>query len=146
MLAGSIKTIPKLETLGFAQHCFAGAVTSGEITFGCLQKRPDEWWQGLGKKCIHISWGDRGAVPVEGMGIEVNRDTSAAKAFLLLFKLGYRDKGPCSRLSCMLQSNVYSMIQYIFAMQHFVIGLQSHAGCHWAPYPTFTSQHSQRPL
>lgn len=71
LCAGSSNTIPKLEKLGFPGDCFASAVTSGEITFGCLQNRPDDWWQKLGKKCLHITWGDRGTVSVEGMGVEV---------------------------------------------------------------------------
>ena len=71
MHVGSSNTIPKLGALGFPVECFAGAVTSGEITYGCLAVRPDPWWQELGKKCLHLTWGERGAVPVEGMGIEV---------------------------------------------------------------------------
>ena len=73
--AGSSSTIPKLQKLGFPGDCFAGAVTSGEITFGCLQSRPDDWWQELGKKCLHVSWGERGTVSVEGMGIEARNAT-----------------------------------------------------------------------
>ncbi len=69
--AGSDNTIPRLVDMGFPGEYFAGAVTSGETTFRSLRDRPDQWWQKLGHRCIHITWGARGPVSVAGMGIEV---------------------------------------------------------------------------
>lgn len=71
-LAGMTNTIPRLEAMGFPGEYFAGAMTSGETTFRSLQDRPDQWWQKLGHRCIHITWRARGAVSVGGMGIEVH--------------------------------------------------------------------------
>jgi len=71
-------TIPRLEAMGFPGEYFAGAMTSGETTFRSLQDRPDQWWQKLGHRCIHITWRARGAVSVGGMGIEVVADVKEA--------------------------------------------------------------------
>lgn len=69
--AGSEKTIPRLTKLGFNSSTFSGAVTSGELAFLLLRDRPDSWWQGLGRKCLHFTWGSRGAVSLEGLKLDV---------------------------------------------------------------------------
>ena len=70
--AGSSSTLPKLAKMGFPADGFSGAVTSGDITFQNLKLRPDGWWQSLGRRCLHITWGERGPVSVEGLNLEVN--------------------------------------------------------------------------
>lgn len=49
----------------------AGAITSGELTHRFLEARPDAWWQQLGRRCIHITWSSRGAISLDGLGLEV---------------------------------------------------------------------------
>jgi hypothetical protein len=68
--------IPKLEKMGFAPQWFVGAVTSGEVTQDMLQRRPGDFWQGLGSRCLHITWGARGAVSLDGLGLQVTSLTS----------------------------------------------------------------------
>ena len=69
--AGANLTLPKLEKLGFDPSWFSGAVTSGDITHQNLEQRPDSWWQQLGNRCLHLSWGERGAVPLTGLNLQV---------------------------------------------------------------------------
>ena len=71
-VAGSSSTLPKLAKMGFPADCFSGAVTSGDITFHNLSLRPDGWWQSLGRRCLHITWGERGPVSVKGLNLEVS--------------------------------------------------------------------------
>jgi hypothetical protein len=57
-------------------HCLtsapsAGVITSGEVTHQQLSQRPDSFWQGLGTRCLHITWGSRGAISLEGLGLQV---------------------------------------------------------------------------
>ena len=37
----------------------------------CLQEKPDQFWQDLGTRCIHYTWGSRGSVSLEGLGLQV---------------------------------------------------------------------------
>lgn len=60
----------KLAALGFDPDWFAGAVTSGEVAHTRLSERPTLWWRSLGSRCVHITWSDRGAVSVDGLGLE----------------------------------------------------------------------------
>ncbi|WCJ21881.1 Haloacid dehalogenase-like hydrolase (HAD) superfamily protein [Euphorbia peplus] len=64
-------TLEKLKTLGFDPSLFVGVVTSGELTHQFLQRRDDEWFAALGKSCIHMTWSDRGAISLEGLGLQV---------------------------------------------------------------------------
>ncbi|CAN8299062.1 unnamed protein product [Cochlearia groenlandica] len=64
-------TIEKLKGLGFDPSFFAGAVTSGELTHQSLQRRDDPWFAALGRRCIHITWKDRGAISLEGLDLNV---------------------------------------------------------------------------
>lgn len=38
-----------------------------------LRDRPAPLWQGLGRRCLHFTWGARGAISLEGLGLEVRR-------------------------------------------------------------------------
>jgi ribonucleotide monophosphatase NagD (HAD superfamily) len=58
-------TMEKLESLGFDPSCFLRAITSGELTHQYLQKRDDPWFAALGRKCVHLTWGNRGAISLE---------------------------------------------------------------------------------
>jgi Haloacid dehalogenase-like hydrolase len=68
---GSSGAIAKLQGMGFNAACFHGAITSGEITHGNLLHRPGEFWQTLGRRCLHFTWGSRGAISLEGLDLEV---------------------------------------------------------------------------
>ena len=47
--------------------CAAGATTSGEVTHRKLSQ-PDH---GFGRRCLHITWGSRGAVDIASLQLEV---------------------------------------------------------------------------
>ncbi|XP_057957205.1 uncharacterized protein LOC131150491 isoform X2 [Malania oleifera] len=64
-------TMEKMKSLGFDPSLFAGAITSGELTHQYLQWRDDAWFKHLGKSCIHMTWSDRGAISLEGLGLQV---------------------------------------------------------------------------
>ncbi|KAF7151237.1 hypothetical protein RHSIM_Rhsim02G0085900 [Rhododendron simsii] len=82
-------TMEKLKTLGFDPSLFLGAITSGELTHQYLQsdlrqlhahsvfmaltlnRRNDAWFAALGRSCIHMTWNDRGAISLEGLGLQV---------------------------------------------------------------------------
>ncbi|KAL0340823.1 UNVERIFIED_CONTAM: hypothetical protein Scaly_0546300 [Sesamum calycinum] len=64
-------TIEKLSSLGFNPSLFLGAITSGELTHQYLLRRDDPWFAGLGSSCIHMTWSDRGAISLEGLGLQV---------------------------------------------------------------------------
>jgi ribonucleotide monophosphatase NagD (HAD superfamily) len=66
-------TIGKLAKMGFQADWFAGAVTSGEMTHQYLVTRPTPWWQQLGTRCIHLTWATRGAISLDGLGLEVSQ-------------------------------------------------------------------------
>ena len=57
--------------MGFAEDAFVGAITSGEVTHNALLNRQGEFWETLGNKCIHLTWGARGSISLEGLGLEV---------------------------------------------------------------------------
>ncbi|WOL16091.1 pyridoxal phosphate phosphatase [Canna indica] len=64
-------TMKKLNSLGFDSSCFTSVVTSGELTHQNLLRRDDPWFAALGKSCIHMTWSDRGAISLEGLGLQV---------------------------------------------------------------------------
>ena len=57
--------------MGFNAEDFVGVVTSGEVTHQHLLARPSLFWRQLGRRCLHFSWGSRGAVSLEGLGLQV---------------------------------------------------------------------------
>ncbi|KAK9165149.1 hypothetical protein Scep_000340 [Stephania cephalantha] len=75
-------TIEKVKSLGFDPSLFLGAVTSGELTHQYLQRRDDEWFASLGRSCIHITWSDRGAISLEGLGLQVVENVEDADFIL----------------------------------------------------------------
>ncbi|XP_076891972.1 uncharacterized protein LOC143543559 [Bidens hawaiensis] len=46
-------------------------------------KRDDPWFQALGKNCIHITWSDRGAISLEGLGLQVVENVDRAEFILV---------------------------------------------------------------
>ncbi|KMZ61832.1 HAD-superfamily hydrolase, subfamily IIA [Zostera marina] len=64
-------TMDKVLSLGFDPSLFLGAITSGELTHQYLQRRDDSWFAALGRSCIHMTWGDRGAISLDGLGLNV---------------------------------------------------------------------------
>ncbi|KAJ4968163.1 hypothetical protein NE237_014864 [Protea cynaroides] len=64
-------TMEKMKSLGFDPSLFIGAITSGELTHQCLQRRDDAWFAALGRACIHMTWSDRGAISLEGLDLQV---------------------------------------------------------------------------
>lgn len=91
-----------LARMGFDPAHFCGVVTSGEVTHRHLAARPDAWWRALGRRCLHLTWAARGAISLEGLGLEVTTDPQQAD-FILAHgteALGTRADGsgaqPCS--------------------------------------------------
>ncbi|KAK3204237.1 hypothetical protein Dsin_018283 [Dipteronia sinensis] len=75
-------TMEKIKSLGFDPSIFAGAITSGELTHQYLQRRDDAWFAALGRSCIHMTWSDRGAISLEGLGLQVVENVEEAEFIL----------------------------------------------------------------
>ncbi|KAL6549580.1 hypothetical protein OROHE_008311 [Orobanche hederae] len=75
-------TIEKLRSLGFDPSLFLGVITSGELTHQYLLRRDDPWFAALGKSCIHMTWSDRGAISLEGLGLQVVENVEEAQFIL----------------------------------------------------------------
>ncbi|KAK8556474.1 hypothetical protein V6N13_064508 [Hibiscus sabdariffa] len=75
-------TIEKLKNLGFDPSLFVGAITSGELTHQYLQRRDNSWFAALGRSCIHMTWSDRGAISLEGLGLQVVESVEEADFIL----------------------------------------------------------------
>ncbi|KAM7489952.1 hypothetical protein LguiB_027436 [Lonicera macranthoides] len=75
-------TMEKLKTLGFDPSLFVGAITSGELTYQHLERREDAWFAALGRSCIHMTWNDRGAISLEGLGLKVVENVEEAEFVL----------------------------------------------------------------
>ncbi|CAA6660287.1 unnamed protein product [Spirodela intermedia] len=75
-------TMEKVNSLGFDASLFVGAITSGELTHQFLRRRDDPWFSSLGRSCIHMTWGDRGAISLEGLGLEVVNNSDDADFIL----------------------------------------------------------------
>ncbi|PHU01804.1 hypothetical protein BC332_31591 [Capsicum chinense] len=71
-------TMEKLTRLGFDPSLFTGVITSGELTHQYLQRRDDAWFSSLGRSCIHTTCSDRGAISLEGLGLQVVEDVEEA--------------------------------------------------------------------
>jgi len=67
--------------MGFPIDAFCGVITSGEVTHDALTKRHTQFWQSR-KKCIHITWGTRGAISLENLGIDVTLDPTEADCII----------------------------------------------------------------
>ncbi|XP_077229043.1 haloacid dehalogenase-like hydrolase (HAD) superfamily protein isoform X2 [Tasmannia lanceolata] len=67
----ALTTMEKMKSLGFDSSLFLGAITSGELTHQYLHRRDDPWFAALGRSCIHMTWSDRGAISLEGLGLQV---------------------------------------------------------------------------
>ncbi|KAF3451069.1 hypothetical protein FNV43_RR07158 [Rhamnella rubrinervis] len=78
----SSTTMEKMKSLGFDPSIFVGAITSGELTHQNLQRRDDAWFAALGRSCIHMTWSDRGAISLEGLGLKVVVDVEEAEFIL----------------------------------------------------------------
>ncbi|XP_042517214.1 uncharacterized protein LOC122091379 isoform X4 [Macadamia integrifolia] len=76
-------TMEKMESLGFDPSLFMGAITSGELTHQYLQRRDDAWFAALGRACIHMTWSDRGAISLEGLGLQVVENAEIADFVLI---------------------------------------------------------------
>ncbi|CAL9028275.1 unnamed protein product [Prunus brigantina] len=79
----SSTTMEKLRSLGFDPSLFVGAITSGELTHQNLQRRDDAWFAALGKSCIHMTWSARGAISLEGLGLQVVENVRDAEFILV---------------------------------------------------------------
>lgn len=64
-------TYRRLESLGFDPSLLSGVITSGELTHKYLKKRPDPWFAKLGQRCLHITWGERGSISLEGLDLQI---------------------------------------------------------------------------
>eukprot|EP01025_Chloroclados_australasicus_P011908 TRINITY_DN15330_c0_g1_i1.p1 TRINITY_DN15330_c0_g1~~TRINITY_DN15330_c0_g1_i1.p1 ORF type:complete len:308 (-),score=31.12 TRINITY_DN15330_c0_g1_i1:68-991(-) len=72
----------KISKLGFSKEHFCGAITSGEIAHQMLSLRPSQFWTELGNNCIHFSWGQRGAISLEGLDLNVVGEVEKADFIL----------------------------------------------------------------
>lgn len=103
----AVHALDKLNSMGFKREWFFGAVTSGEVAHRLLEarkKREDEEEGGgigheeavvldergapldvslLGNRCFHVTWGARGAVSVDGLGLELVQSPEEAPHFIL---------------------------------------------------------------
>ncbi|KAM3327539.1 hypothetical protein P3S68_033931 [Capsicum galapagoense] len=75
-------TMEKLRSLGFDPSLFTGVIMSGELTHQYLQRRDDAWFSSLGRSCIHMTWSDRGAISLEGLGLQVVENVEEADFIL----------------------------------------------------------------
>lgn len=58
-----------------------GVLTSGEVTHRGLSSRQGTPWDGL-NTCLHLTWTQRGAVSLDGLGLTVTQDPLAAEFIL----------------------------------------------------------------
>ncbi|KAF8041516.1 hypothetical protein BT93_A0195 [Corymbia citriodora subsp. variegata] len=75
-------TMEKMKHLGFDPSLFVGTITSGELTYQYLKRRDDAWFAALGTSCIHMTWNDRGAISLEGLGLKVVENVAEAEFIL----------------------------------------------------------------
>ena len=96
-------TLKKLEPMGYDPEWFSGVVTSGEITHQRLSRRggggrggkeeagdgggagvagDDDVFASLGDNCLHFTWGSRGAISLEGLGLTTVTDPKLADFIL----------------------------------------------------------------
>ncbi|KAM3339247.1 hypothetical protein P3S68_029116 [Capsicum galapagoense] len=75
-------TMEKLRSLEFDPSLFVGVITSGELTHQYLQMRGDAWFASLGRSCIQMTWSDRGAISLEGLGLQVVENVEEADFIL----------------------------------------------------------------
>ncbi|KAL4539411.1 hypothetical protein Ndes2437B_g02211 [Nannochloris sp. 'desiccata'] len=73
--------LDNLERMGFPRDAFCGVITSGEVTHDALENRRTQFWQSR-KKCIHLTWGARGAISLENLGIDVTLDPEDADCII----------------------------------------------------------------
>ena len=80
----SAGALAKIAKMGFREDWFVGVVTSGELTYRHLRERPAEGpWRGLGDRAVWFTWGERGAISLEGTGVTaVGLDVDAATFIL----------------------------------------------------------------
>ena len=94
--SGAGGAIQKLASMGFSASDFAGAMTSGEVTHQHLSTRPTPMLQQLGSRCIHLTWGARGSVSLDGCNVTVRcRTSEAALTTLTEPPLPSRDPSEC---------------------------------------------------
>ena len=94
-------TLKKLEPMGYDPEWFSGVVTSGEITHQKLSRRggrgggrgggkeeggDDDVFASLGDKCLHFTWGSRGAISLDGLGLTT--------AGVVVLSSGVRNQNP----------------------------------------------------
>jgi len=77
-------TLNKLIRMGYERHWFTGAgcVTSGETTWRALEDRnafPRAW-----RSCLHINWGERGEIKLDGGQLGISFVTSVEEADFVL--------------------------------------------------------------
>jgi HAD superfamily hydrolase (TIGR01459 family) len=63
--------------MGFPLDAFCGVITSGEVTHAALTARASPFWAAR-HRCVHFTWADRGAISLEGLGVEVVQDPDDA--------------------------------------------------------------------
>lgn len=89
--------LKNLEKKGINVKLIEGAITSGEVTTLAFTAMPrEEAFRGL-RRCVHFTWGSRGAISLDGLDLEVVGDASTAD-FILAHgteAIG-TNEGPCS--------------------------------------------------
>lgn len=74
--------LDNLKKKGFHVESIEGVITSGEVTFQKLVERDGSFWEDR-KACVHLTWGERGAISLKDMDIDVvGRDVDRADCIL----------------------------------------------------------------
>ncbi|KAL6343287.1 hypothetical protein AAG906_022362 [Vitis piasezkii] len=76
---GAISTLEKLATSGAKMVIISNSSRRSSITIEKMKSlgfdpslsRDDAWFAKLGRSCIHMTWSDRGAISLEGLGLQV---------------------------------------------------------------------------
>jgi HAD superfamily hydrolase (TIGR01459 family) len=67
--------------MGFPRDAFCGVITSGEVTHRALSERATPFWAAR-RRCLHFTWGARGAISLDGLGLEVVQDHTEADCII----------------------------------------------------------------
>ena len=110
----SSETLAKLEPLGMDPRWFSGVVTSGELTHAALLCRGepagDADFAALGSSALHLTWGARGAISLEGLRLRLVQTPEAAD-FVLAHGLEALGAEPGDTLRAVGMDDIRALLQ-----------------------------------